>query len=63
MKIESAKFHIFATNPNMVAIHTTRRILHGNTVELEGIGYRVKEVVKDQESRYYPKHNYYEIKI
>lgn len=55
--------HRFNVDQRFISIHTTERLIHGQKVSFQEQEFRIKEVIKDQPSRYYPKHNYYEIRI
>lgn len=63
IKLNPNKTHRFNVNNRFLAMHLPERILIAQVLELEGEQLKVKEVIKDQTSRYYKKHNYYEVRV
>jgi len=63
INLKPLKTHRYNVDQRFFAFHTPSVVVHGTTVCFEGISYRVKEIIKDQESRYHKKNNYYEIRV
>lgn len=63
IKLENSKTHRYKVDARFLSLHTTATLTFGQTLDYNGLELKVKEVIKNQASRYYKKYNYYEIRV
>lgn len=63
MTLEPLKTHRYICAPNRFAFHSKETVKRGEYVTFLGDTFKVREVSREQQSHYFKKHIYYEIKI
>lgn len=63
IQLENRKTHQYNVDARFLCLHIAAKLICGQLVHFNGLEYKIKDVIKDQPSRYFKKHNYYEIKV